>query len=361
MERSRPSTGGSESFRAPGAILWPRSKVIRGLKKLALLTRSAVANALVLGRLARASHRQGRRLHLIALVEHFGDIVACEPVIERLRQAGSKDLVWIACREYGDLVRFHPVLRGWIGVTCLTEWAILRRLFWFVPRTDLHIDRRACNWFGVPVRNRNRSPVTLDNYYLHGNLLTVLSQSGGLDGVEGTPAFHFGDTTEVERDLAGVDRPFAVFHCRSNEASRDWSSSGFERLARFLVEETPLSVVEIGLEPVLPAGLPRIHRLCGRYRLDQYGYLISRSALFVGVDSGFAHVANAVGTFGVILLGHYLRFERYTPYSGRYGRGEGCLILHHEGPLSGLDAEEAIHAVRTILPAVLSAGSAASR
>lgn len=347
------SANSSESPSAGRFGLHLPAKLARGLKRIPRFVGSAVRNALFLARLAWRTYRQGRRLHLIALVEHFGDIVACEPVIRRLRQRDSTDLVWIARSEYGDLVRFHPDLHAWLGVTCLTEWMLLKSLFWFLPRTDLHIDGRVCSWFGLRIRNPNPSPVTMDNYYDHGNLLRVLSLSAGLEGIDEAPFFHFGETTPVEHDLAALDGPYAVFHCRANQEDRNWPASGFERLARFLVQETPLSVIEVGLAPVLPIGQPRVHSFCGRYRLDQYGYLIGRSSLFVGVDSGFAHVANAVGVFGVILLGHYRQYEHYMPYSGRYGRGENCLLLRHSGPVRDLDVDDVIRAVRSIVPTVL--------
>ena len=334
------------------------AKLGRGLTKLARLVGSLVPNAVVLGCHAWTSYRLRRRLHLIGLVEHVGDIVACEPVIRALRRTESMNLLWIVRTDYVDLVRFHPDLHAWLGVTCLTEWALLRRLFWFLTRTDLHIDRRRCHWFGISIRNYNSSSVTLDNYYRHGNLLTVLARSAGLEMSDESPVMHFGDTNTVDRELAALGRPFAVFHCRSNEQSRDWSSSGFQRIAGYLVDETPLIVVEIGLAPVLQPGHSRIHDFCGRFRLDQYGYLISRSRLFVGVDSGFAHMANAVNTFGVILIGQYRGFRDYMPYSGRYGSGEGCLILRQAGPLLDLDAGKVITALRGVLPAILAGDSA---
>ena len=44
-----------------------------------------------------------------------------------------------------------------------------------------------------------------------------------------------------------------------------------------------------------------------------------------------AHMANAVGTDGLILLGKLFDFVDYRPYSGRYKRGEGVTILNHLG------------------------------
>ena len=46
--------------------------------------------------------------------------------------------------------------------------------------------------------------------------------------------------------------------------------------------------------------------------------IIRRAALFIGIDSGPAHLADAVKTPGVILLGRYLTWDYYMPYTGFY-------------------------------------------
>lgn len=59
--------------------------------------------------------------------------------------------------------------------------------------------------------------------------------------------------------------------------------------------------------------------------------VIGQAGLFVGIDSGPAHMANAMGTDGVILLGQLFDFTDYLPYSGRYKQGEGVTILNDFG------------------------------
>ena len=59
--------------------------------------------------------------------------------------------------------------------------------------------------------------------------------------------------------------------------------------------------------------------LCGQSGIAETAEDDSRrAALFIGIDSGPAHLANAVKTPGVILLGRYLTWDYYMPYTGFY-------------------------------------------
>ncbi len=65
----------------------------------------------------------------------------------------------------------------------------------------------------------------------------------------------------------------------------------------------------------LDATRVRTLNLCGATTLRQTGVIISRCRLAVGADTGLAHIACAVGTPNVILLGgwHWGRFLPYSP------------------------------------------------
>jgi hypothetical protein len=72
--------------------------------------------------------------------------------------------------------------------------------------------------------------------------------------------------------------------------------------------------------------------------------IIKRSRLFLGVDSGPAHLANAVHTKGVVLLGALGNFKSYNPFSGGYGEHQTNvkLVRNPLGPV----AEIPLHQVR---------------
>jgi len=107
-----------------------------------------------------------------------------------------------------------------------------------------------------------------------------------------------------------------------------------------------MAVAEVGLVPVLKAagaadltGLP----LAGT--ID----LIRNAALFIGIDSGPAHVANALSTPAVVIMGKDPRYERRMPYSGGLADGFGGVVIEHSGPSGELPPERVIEAVRAVL------------
>ena len=58
--------------------------------------------------------------------------------------------------------------------------------------------------------------------------------------------------------------------------------------------------------------------------------------LFIGIDSGPAHLADAVKTPGVILMGRHLTWDYYMPSTGFYADARNCRILRHTGPVTDL-------------------------
>ncbi len=83
--------------------------------------------------------------------------------------------------------------------------------------------------------------------------------------------------------------------------------------------------------------------------------IIRRAALFIGIDSGPAHLADAVKTPGVILMGRYLTWDYYMPSTGFYADARNCRILRHAGPVTDLPLDLCLVAVDEILPALLDA------
>jgi len=59
----------------------------------------------------------------------------------------------------------------------------------------------------------------------------------------------------------------------------------------------------------------------------------------MGVDSGPAHLANAVGTYGLLLFGKFVHFDKYLPYSGGYATNNALIITDEQKPCSELPFE----------------------
>jgi heptosyltransferase-3 len=285
----------------------------------------------------------------IALVEHFGDIVACEPIVGHLRlEFPDAHITWIVRAAYRELIDTHPEIDETLTVGCLTEWILLRQSGLFDRVFDLHFQQRICADCGVPlVKPEDQSGVTLQNYYTFGPLLHAFCRAGGVPVLDDTPRLYIPPSAVSRVDSLNLPESFVVAHCRSNEAARDWTAEGWNDLAHHLAARGH-TIVEIGAGTGVLQPQPgrRLISLLGRTSLVETAEVIRRARLFIGIDSGPAHFANAVGTPGVIILGKYLAFDRYLPYSGAYGSGGAAEIVYAEnGPAAAVTVDAVCAAV----------------
>lgn len=326
------------------------AKLIRGVWRLSILLCSTLSGVFRLVMISILSKWQRQPVVLIGLVEHFGDIVACEPIIPFIKErVNGADIVWVTSYRYCQLLSVHPELHRVIGVSCLTEWMLLKCLFFNEHSVDLHIDKRACAWFPFKLNKPNSSGVTLENYYCYGHLLRAFCLAANLPPLDASPRFFYAEPRLEVKAILPVGNRYVVFHCRSNEDDRNWPGEKFRDLAAYILGNTPFHIVEIGVTPALYIDSDRVHDCCGRFELREYAYLIESAKLFVGVDSGFGHMANALNTPGVILLGHYRAFKKYMPYSGFYAEKGNCKIIQHDGPISALPLRRVCDAVMVAL------------
>ena len=143
-------------------------------------------------------------------------------------------------------------------------------------------------------------------------------------------------------DRLGLPERFVAVHALSNEEARNWQPAKWRELVARLIDEQGLAVVEVGLRPVASDARAGYVDLCGRTTVVETAEVLRRAQLFIGVDSGPAHLANGVGVPGVVLLGHFRGFTRYVPYDGGYGDGTVATLIHHEGPVAGVAVKEVL-------------------
>ncbi|EHJ45959.1 glycosyl transferase family 9 (plasmid) [Solidesulfovibrio carbinoliphilus subsp. oakridgensis] len=287
----------------------------------------------------------------IGLVEHLGDIVACEPVVRYLRQARPEARIfWCVRQAYADLVSHHPDLSGIIEVACPSEWRALVAAQAFDGVVSLHLAQRHCPLCKGQVGVQARFPtVTEVNYYFYGSLLEVFGACAGLPALRDQPRLHLPPACVPAVDALGLPPRYAVFHRQSLDEARNWDDAKWDVLARRLPEAFGLPVVEVGGPPA--AGTPALggegHRdLRGRTSILETAEVIRRASLFVGIDSGPAHLGNALGTYGILLLGRFSVFRHHMPYTGVYATGENSRILRADGPARDISAEAVLEAVR---------------
>jgi heptosyltransferase III len=283
----------------------------------------------------------------IALIEHMGDIVAAEPIarLARRRFPGAR-IYWITRAPYASLPENYPEVDHIVITRCLTEWMLLQSLGLFDVVWDLHIDGRICPCCEIPQVKSGMLPDEED-YFNYGALLDVHCICAGLpklcDGPKITPPPAAVRTT----DAISLPPRFIVIHCVSSDPRKDWPEDKWRELTARILATLPVAVVEVGIRPLLiQRDSPRHRSLCGALNVLETAEVIRRADLFIGIDSGPAHLANAVATTGVILLGSYLRFKAYMPYTGGYAAGATAEIIRAvNGPVADLSVDAVFTAV----------------
>jgi ADP-heptose:LPS heptosyltransferase len=326
--------------------------------------RTAAPGGLGALRLGMQGGRKRMRIG-IGLVEHFGDIVACEPVARQLRAMHpDAEICWVVRDVFRELIDSHPAIDTTIAVDCLTDWIKWRSHGAFDKVVDLHVNQRICQHCGVPLVKKDGDPsITGDNHFHQGSLLRAFSLGAGIRPQDAAPRVHITESVVQAVDALELPERYVVLHCNSNNTDKDWNYDHWTELAQRLRQQG-LAVVEVGLTPVLPQGAASVD-LCGRTSLLQMAEVIRRAVLFVGVDSGPAHLANAVGASGVVLLGQLGPFKSYNPFSGDYGAGRRVkLVRNADGPARLLALDTVVAAVWSALeagsPAVTAPSSAAA-
>ncbi|HTE23013.1 glycosyltransferase family 9 protein [Flavitalea sp.] len=271
----------------------------------------------------------------------MGDIVATEPVARHLRNENPKAyIIWCVNQKFADLVRYNPALDSIITVTCIAEWILLKKMIRkMVTVYDLHLNGRSCDTYKFTNKNPNKQGINVFNYLGFGSLLKVFSKTAGLENVEDqTPLFHF---SKDKNDEVVFPFEYIVFHTLANDQERNWANEQWNALLKRILDLYPtIHVVEIGLHSILANSSPRFHNLTAKYNLQQTAHIIQRARLFVGVESGFGHFANALGTNSVIMFGYFQHYKNYQVYSGRFAEGKDVTLYFHQGMLRHLKMEE---------------------
>ena len=308
--------------------------VLRSLRKLAALR--------------QMNSKQRSRLVALALVEHMGDVVAGEPTARLARRTfPNARIVWFVREPYRVLPATYPEVDEVAVVQCLTEWLLLWSYGAIGVVWDLHISERPCPVCKAFFRKPGEpGKVTYDTYYNLGNLLETQCMSAGIERLREGPILHSSPDTIRSIDALTLPARFIVIHTKSNDDARDWTDAKWIELVEHLRASFGGYVVEVGTNPhIIQSDSAQQRSLSGKLSILGTAEVIRRAELFIGIDSGPAHLANAVGTPGVILLGRYHRFDSYMPYGGLYASGLGATILRANGPAANLPTHDVIQAV----------------
>ncbi|WP_321900026.1 glycoside hydrolase family 99-like domain-containing protein [Paraburkholderia heleia] len=291
---------------------------------------------------------------VIGLVEHIGDIVACEPVARylKMKYPGST-VAWVVNKAYRELIDSNPYVDETVAVDCLTDWIKISRHGGYDKVVDLHVNYRVCSHCRVPLIKEHGNPfINAYEWLDYGALLEAFTMGAGLPKLSAAPRLYIGDADRRAVDALGLPAQYCVIHRESNNVDKDWTSENWQALARWIATELKLPIVEVGVskegEPSPLAALATDLR--SRTSILATAEVIRRARFFIGVDSGPSHLANAVCTPGVVLLGRMGAFRQYTPYTGLYGSDapEVKLTRNLLGPAHELPAQDVIEATRYV-------------
>jgi ADP-heptose:LPS heptosyltransferase len=284
------------------------------------------------------------------MLEHMGDVVAVEPLIrEAKHRQPTAHLTFAVSPAWRPLVEHHPLVDHVLELACLGDWVYLAAPRVFDTVHDLQTRGRWCPKTDLLLRREDvPAEINIENYYHHGPLLHAATIAGGFGetgladlAVDPQPTLH------LPPDLSlppGLPSDFVVFHTTSNQAERDWNQEGWIGLAGHL-QQRGQTIVIVGGREDQPVQIPDAIDFRRRLNVLETAHVIRHAKLFVGIDSGPAHLANAVGADGLVLLGHYRDFERYCPYTGRFA----TRVHQHDGPASRTPVEEVLPRVVELL------------
>lgn len=291
-----------------------------------------------------------RKVVAIVLTQQFGDIVAGEPISRQIRAQHPDDyILWVVKPIFKELLLNNPNLDGIIEEFCANQRRLLINSGIFDVLYNLQFRNNSyCSVCDVYVDNpvADAKDITIRNYYFQGNLLMIQQKIAGIPTDDLAPNLFVTEAHRAKVNSLQLPDKYLIVHCQSAQNSRNWDSSKWEKLINYLLTKTDYYIVEIGLSSELKISDKRYINLCGKLNLLETGEVIRRAQLFIGIDSGPAHLANAVGTYGVIMIGKLEDFINHIPYSGKYKSGENALILRNtEGPSAEIPVDDVIKAL----------------
>ncbi|MCK4546637.1 MAG: lipopolysaccharide heptosyltransferase II [Candidatus Eisenbacteria sp.] len=318
---------------------------------------------------ARGFFRQGEFARILVFkLDHLGDIVTATPALEYLRKEYPEAEITLVVGPWAA-----PLLDGYPGIDRLVVYASPkyarvvapsqgRNLRFLLPHTryDLIVGLRD-DWstlefslFAGAKRRADRGTVRLRDRI--GRIMSRLRRvpepaplhevetnlrivgAGALEDSAGPhlqipeDALEWADR-EVAR-LADNVKGYVVFHPGAYSPLRRWPMERFVDVARWLRQARDLGVVITGsaqetdvAEAIAGKAGPGVLSLAGKTSLARAVAVISRARAMLSVDTGLMHVATAVGTPVVALVGPEDP-ARFGPF------GPDHVTLYHNFPCS---------------------------
>ncbi len=137
----------------------------------------------------------------------------------------------------------------------------------------------------------------------------------------------------AKKTLHGLDHAtsYAVIHTGSSVAAKQWPAARYAGLCERLTNELGLKLVLVGgmEDREFAASVSRVAAckmidLTGKLSLEEVAALSRDATIFIGPDSGIAHLATAVGASAVVLFG--------PSDQAKWGPGKNGVAVRHPVP-----------------------------
>jgi len=149
-----------------------------------------------------------------------------------------------------------------------------------------------------------------------------------------------------------IPEQFAAMHVLSGHNQKNWQNDKFSHLVRYICVKKGLAVVLIGtdrdkkiVDDVIAEADIHAVNLCGKTDLETLAGVIKKASLFVGIDSGPAHIAAACGVPATILFSGMNDRHQWAPH------GDLVRLLYPGAgkDLSSIDSESVCRVVGNML------------
>jgi heptosyltransferase-2 len=313
------------------------------------------------------SSAQDTNVILLVQLDHLGDAIITTAMLPLLREqfphasievlaapwnaevfhaATQVDRVYVS--RVNRFARSRLARLGWIAATFYWAWKLRRR------KVDLGIDVRGefpmalMLWLGGARRRLGwncgggRFLLTDSPRYVPDRpelqsrmaLLAELLPEEPNHGQLAAPEFHVDEQTlrRMARAIATDNRPLAVLHIAAGTAAKQWTTAGWQELLWRLTALQDTNVVLVGgkndraiADEILQGEQwPRVADWTGRMSIVELAAAVQMADVFVGADSGPAHLAAAVDTPAVVLFSGTNDQQQWQP------RGRRVKVLRAE-------------------------------
>jgi ADP-heptose:LPS heptosyltransferase len=147
-------------------------------------------------------------------------------------------------------------------------------------------------------------------------------------------------------DRRAADHPYAVIHPVATAAYKTWRPQGFLEVAEYLDRTAGIEPVFLGSSEDDLSAFSRYRIVAGK-PLSEAKSLLAGAALFVGNDSGPAHIAAALRIPLVVLFGRLDHQVIWAPWKAPASR-----TLASPGGIGGIQSKDVIAAVQQLKPSL---------